>query len=181
MTGIVDLNLDGLVKSVGSVIGDLVTTDKERMQLELQGRELDQKGDLAQIDVNKTEAQSSMLFVAGWRPAVGWVGAAALAMAYIPKCAVITALWTYQAIVVVSAWKSGAPPPLLPAFPDLGLGDVLGLLGSILGMGAMRHLETMNGVARDALPAQQQKLTKNPDGTYSPVPASAAIGQQEAP
>ena len=29
----------------------------------------------AQIEVNKTEAAHKSLFVAGWRPAVGWISA----------------------------------------------------------------------------------------------------------
>jgi len=33
---------------------------------------------MGQIDVNKTEAQHASLFVAGWRPAVGWVCALAM-------------------------------------------------------------------------------------------------------
>lgn len=175
MAGLMDLLGGDIVKTVGSVITDLVTTDKERLQLGLQDKELDQKGDLAQVDVNKTEAQSSMLFVAGWRPAVGWVGAVSLAAAYIPKAVVLTALWSYQAVVIISAWKgAGTPPPVLPAFPDLGLVDILGLLGSMLGMGYMRHKETLAGVARTGLPATQ-KLAQNTDGSYSPPI------QQEAP
>src|SRR5512138_1293613 len=34
-----------------------------------------------QIDVNKVEAASTNWFVAGWRPAVGWIGAFGLAYA----------------------------------------------------------------------------------------------------
>jgi hypothetical protein len=33
---------------------------------------------MGQIDVNKTEAQHPSMFVAGWRPAVGWVCALAM-------------------------------------------------------------------------------------------------------
>ncbi len=32
-----------------------------------------------QLDINKIEAASTNWFVAGWRPAVGWIGALALA------------------------------------------------------------------------------------------------------
>lgn len=169
MTGIVDILGGGIVKTVGDLVSDLVTTDKERMQLGLQDKELDQKGDLAQIDVNKTEALSSMKFVAGWRPAIGWVGAVSLGVAYIPKSIVLTGLWTYQALVITWAWKAGTPPPVLPVFPDLGIVDILGLLTSMLGMGWMRHKETMAGVARAGLPGKPAQLVKNEDGAYSPA------------
>ena len=36
-----------------------------------------------QIDTNKTEAASSSTFVAGWRPAIGWVCAIALGYQYV--------------------------------------------------------------------------------------------------
>jgi hypothetical protein len=150
MPGILDFLTGGatpLVEAVGKIATDLITTDKERIQLGLQQQELDQKGDLAQIDVNKTEAQSSMMFVAGWRPAVGWVGAVSLGVAYIPKCLMLTGLWSYQASVLVYNWHIGTPMPALPPFPDLGLTDILGLLGSMLGMGYMRHREKLAGVA----------------------------------
>lgn len=34
--------------------------------------------DLKQMEVNQEEAKSASLFVAGWRPAIGWCCAAAL-------------------------------------------------------------------------------------------------------
>ena len=44
---------------------------------------LQQSGDLAQMtaqtDINKVEAGSTSMFVSGWRPAIGWVCALALA------------------------------------------------------------------------------------------------------
>jgi hypothetical protein len=77
------LNISSIIDSVGKVAGDLITTDKEKMQLEIENRKLDQAIDIAQIQVNKEEAKSSSLFVSGWRPAVGWIGAAALAYQFL--------------------------------------------------------------------------------------------------
>src|SRR5579872_585860 len=39
----------------------------------------------AQSDVDKQEAASASIFVAGWRPAVGWVCALALAFQYLAR------------------------------------------------------------------------------------------------
>lgn len=41
-----------------------------RNQIEL--AKVNQARDLAQIQVNQNEAQSKLLFVAGWRPFIGW-------------------------------------------------------------------------------------------------------------
>jgi hypothetical protein len=84
------IGIGSILEGVGKIAGDLVTTDKERLELELEGRKLDleqaridQATNLAQVDVNKVEAASSNLFVSGWRPAVGWVGVAGLAYQFL--------------------------------------------------------------------------------------------------
>jgi len=140
--------IGGILESVGKIADDLITTDKEREELALRGREIDQRNELGQIEVNKIEAASNSMFVAGWRPAVGWVCATALGVVYIPKALVMTAIWTYQALVVVGAWNGGGAAPALPMYPDLGVTDLLGLLGALLGFGGLRSLEKIRDVAR---------------------------------
>lgn len=132
------LGIGAIVDSVGKVIGDLHTSDKERAELELKGRELDQKIDLAQIEVNKTEAASASTFTSGWRPAIGWVCAMSLFVYYVPYCVVATALWAHQ------VWVSGQ----LVTRPDLGIADLLGLVGAMLGLSTLRTAEKFKGVAK---------------------------------
>ena len=84
------------------------------------------------------EAAGSSLFATGWRPAIGWVCAVALAAYYIPRFVVGTVLW------VVAAWGQ----PVLPPMPEMGIGDILGLVGSLLGMSWLRTAEKKAGVAR---------------------------------
>jgi hypothetical protein len=100
---------------------------------------------LAQIDVNKAEAKSGSLFVAGWRPAVGWVGAVGLACAFIPKALAVTVLWSIQAWVMMDGCLDATACDIatyqLPPFPELGLTDLIGILGGILGIGGMRSFD----------------------------------------
>lgn len=77
------LGIGSVIESVGKVADDLITTDKERMEMALREKEIDQRTDLAQIGVNNTEAAHTSVFVAGWRPAIGWVGAAAMTYQFI--------------------------------------------------------------------------------------------------
>jgi hypothetical protein len=84
------LAVGSIIEAVGKVAGDLITTDKEKMQMEIEQRKLDleerkidQATDLAQIEVNKIEAASSSVFVSGWRPAIGWIGVAAMAYQFL--------------------------------------------------------------------------------------------------
>ncbi|MBB6251450.1 3TM-type holin [Nitrospirillum iridis] len=101
-----------------------------------------QQLNLAQLDVNKAEAQSGSVFVAGWRPGAGWVCVGALALCYWPKAVALTWVWVYQSYIMLAANPMAAPP----TFPDLGITDLLGLLASMLGMGGLRTFEKLKGV-----------------------------------
>ena len=144
--------LIGPLLDIGAKLIDRIfpdPTEAAKAQLEL--LKLQQTGELAeiagQLEINKIEAASPSLWVAGWRPGAGWVCVTSLAMIYIPKAAVLTALWTYQAIVLVNAWKGAGPAPVLPLYPDLGVTDLIGLLGALLGIGTMRSWDKTKGVA----------------------------------
>lgn len=87
--------------------------------------------DLAQIEVNKTEAASNSIFVAGWRPFVGWVGGFALAYA-----AIIDPVARFAAQVIFAYHG---------AFPIIDTEITMQVLFGILGLGAMRTMDKKNG------------------------------------
>jgi len=89
---------------------------------------------LGQIEINKIEASSSSVFVAGWRPAVGWTGAFGYAYEFVLKP--IT-----NGLLVAN----GVPP----AFPSLELEALSTLLFGLLGLGTLRTVEKVNKVARE--------------------------------
>jgi len=141
------IGIGSILEGVSKIAGDLVTTDKERIELELEGRKLDleqaridQATDLAQVEVNKIEAASSNLFVSGWRPAVGWVGVAGLAYQFLGYPFM---QW---------AWAFGQGVDLIPqglsAPPDLDVEQLMTLLAGLLGFGGMRSFEKSRGVAQ---------------------------------
>lgn len=134
------LGIGAIIDSVGKVASDLITTDKERIELELEGKRIDQATDLAQMEVNKTEAQNQNLFVAGWRPAVGWVGAAAMAYQFLLYPLLVWS-WTWmQAEQIVP--QDVKPPPMLDT-------EALWvILSGMLGIAGMRSFEKTRGVAR---------------------------------
>ena len=97
---------------------------------------LQQSGDLAQMtaqtDINKVEASNSSIFVSGWRPAIGWVCALALAYQYLLKPLAMGILPNFGIAI--------APLP--------GLDDNLWqLMMGMLGMGGLRTFEKVQGVA----------------------------------
>jgi len=134
------LGISSIVDSVGKVIGDLHTSDKERMELELESKRIDQAIDLGQMEVNKVEAANQNLFVAGWRPAIGWVGAGAMFYQFLLYPILVWAWVWLQAEGYVP--KEVKPPPMLDT-------DALWvILSGMLGIAGMRSFEKSRGVAR---------------------------------
>jgi hypothetical protein len=134
------LGVSSIVESVGKVIGDLHTSDKERMELELESKRIDQAVDLGQMEVNKVEAANQNLFVAGWRPAIGWVGAGAMAYQFLLYPLLVWAWVWLQAEGYVP--KEVKPPPMLDT-------EALWvILSGMLGIAGMRSFERVKGVAR---------------------------------
>ena len=81
----------------------------------------------AQADINKTEAQSPRIFVSGWRPFVGWICAAALGFQYIGA--------------PLLSMATGLPSPAIDS------AELTPILLGLLGLGSLRTLEKIKGVA----------------------------------
>ncbi len=96
---------------------------------------LQQSGELAQMlgqmDINKVEAASTSVFVAGWRPFVGWVCGFAFAVKFVvvPVAAFILAAFGHLVVV-----------------PVLDISEMLTVLGGLLGLSGYRTLEKIKGV-----------------------------------
>jgi hypothetical protein len=89
----------------------------------------------AQIAVNNTEAAHKSLFVAGWRPATGWICASGLGFNYI-----VVPLGNFYLAV------SGNTIVI----PSLDLSQMLPVLMGMLGLGAYRTYEKTKKVARES-------------------------------
>jgi hypothetical protein len=127
------------------LIGHFFPDPKDADNAKLKLLQLQQSGDLAemtgQLEINKIEAEHPSMFVAGGRPFIIWVCGVALALSYIPKALFLSVFWAYQAYSTIHAGGT-----VLPVFPDLGVTDLLGLLGAILGLGGLRTFEKFSGV-----------------------------------
>lgn len=117
-----------------------VALELERIRDEAEARASNER--IAQIEVNKTEARHRSVFVAGWRPFVGWVGGAAFAWA-----GVVAPLLSWIARV---AGYDGT-------FPELDNGLLVTVLGGMLGFGAMRSYDKKQGTSNDVLPIVKKK------------------------
>lgn len=125
------------------LIDKLFTSEQEKSAAKLKLLELEQSGALAQLQVNTKEAEHKSIFVAGWRPAVGWICAAALGWNYI-LYPLFTSLVSYIAMVNgVAVDFSG--------IPVADMATMMPVLMGMLGLGAMRSWEKQNGVASNKL------------------------------
>lgn len=134
---------DAVIGTVAKVI-DRVLPDKEaadRAKLELLKMQMDHELELLRVDtardtgqmaVNQAEASNPSVFVSGWRPFIGWVGGLALAYQFIGR-----------PLLEWGATVRGWPVP-----PALDLQDLMALVMGMLGIGGMRTLEKVKGVAR---------------------------------
>lgn len=71
------------IDALGSAVDRIFTNDEERMQAQAVLDKIAQQPAILQAEINKIEAQHRSLFVAGWRPAIGWVCAIGLAFPFI--------------------------------------------------------------------------------------------------
>ena len=130
--------VDGASKIIGMF--KLSPDVKAQLQAQLTAENIDlEKTELAaslaamqgQLETNKIEAGSANWFVAGWRPAVGWVCVFGLFWAYVMQPFVEFALINI---------KGKIPDGL----PHLDTGTLIsGLLIPLLGLGALRTVEKM--------------------------------------
>ena len=132
------MSIAALIPIIGTVLDKIFPDKGAADAAKLRLFELQQQGDLAELDasteiakaqaeVNKAEAQSEGAFKGGWRPAIGYVCAAAMCYSYI----------IYPLLVFVMAYcKPGVIPP--PPVMDESMWE---LVFGMLGLGAMRSWE----------------------------------------
>ena len=109
--------------------------DKDlKVKLEHELKTAFHSANLAQIEINKQDAAHKSMFVAGWRPFVGWTTGVALAYHFV--------LSPILAFVLVLA---GVDTEL----PSFDFSQLSTILMGMLGLGGLRSYEKMKGVSRN--------------------------------
>lgn len=134
--------LTALIPVLGNVFDRLFPDPAAAADAKVKVMEMAQRGELAQLDadlkmatgqmeVNKAEAQHQSIFVAGWRPAIGWVCAAAFAFKFVvgPSAAVLMSM-------------AGHPITL----PEFDFSEMSTILLGMLGLGTLRTVEKIKKV-----------------------------------
>lgn len=118
------------VTAVGNVVDQLFTSDEEKAQAEFLMAKLRQQPNLLQTEINKIEAGHRSLFVAGWRPAIGWSCAGGVLWAFLGHP---IAEW----IVVLRGLEI-----VLPSVPTE---NIFEMTFALLGMAGLRTFEKLTG------------------------------------
>ena len=119
--------ISALIGPVSAIL-DKVIPDKDlREKLSHEIATMADKQMSAQIEVNKVEAAHKSLFVAGWRPAIGWI--CGFALLYSTIISPLLGIWFTVPVVDTSLLTT--------------------VLMGMLGLGAMRTFEKTKGVSRE--------------------------------
>ena len=136
--GLIDFELGdigGLFTSAREAItGKKILDPNEIARLDYALSELEHKANQGQISVNKVEAAHKSLFVAGWRPFIGWVCGSALAYAYIGQP-------IFEWIIVLNGLEVSAP--------EIDTDTLYQLVIAMLGMATLRTYEKSKNVQRE--------------------------------
>jgi hypothetical protein len=124
----------GLADGIAKVIGALYTTEGEKLDKELALQRVRQTPALQQVAVDLAEAAHRSVFVAGWRPFIGWVCGGALAYNFI-----------FRDLIV---WGFAALGSTMPVPPALQMDQLMTVLLGLLGLGTLRTVEKMGGVTK---------------------------------
>lgn len=149
--------LGDIIDAVKGIVSEVVVDKDKKNEINLELARLADQAEarvhqevLAQLEINKVEASHGSIFVAGWRPFVGWVAGAGLA----------AQVAIFPLLDRIFKWQMSFDTELL-----------ILTLGGMLGIGGMRTFEKVRGVStndyRD-VPAPVVKAQKDPEVSEKP-------------
>lgn len=121
-------------KLIGKFIEDKDAKNKLAHEIATMAEKHAQELAKGQLAINKEEAKSGNIFVAGWRPFIGWSCGVAL-------------VWHFIAapfIIFFAALFGAALPPL----PEFDMGSLMTVLMGMLGLGGLRTFEKYKKVTK---------------------------------
>lgn len=143
-----------------AITGEKITDPNRLAEIDLQLKELESLANQGQIAINTVEASHKSIFVAGWRPFIGWVCGTAIAYAFVGQpilewgvmiagyeMAVETIVNTpipgTDTFASTSSWSEGI------RIPEIKTDRLFELVLAMLGMATLRTYEKKHGVQRE--------------------------------
>tara|TARA_R110000787_G_scaffold64973_1_gene146538 strand:+ start:540 stop:950 length:411 start_codon:yes stop_codon:yes gene_type:complete len=131
--------IPSLLPALTNIVSRFLPEDKEERakaerEIESQLASHLAKVDLAQMAINREEAKSRNIFVAGWRPFIGWTCGISLA-------------WTYVGIPIAH-FALAQTGQLHVVLPTMDMSEMMPVLLGMLGLGGLRTFEKFKGVSK---------------------------------
>lgn len=129
--GLLNFDLGSIIKPVADIVDKAVVDKDKKLELKHALREMEFELVSKQNEINIEEAKHRSVFVAGWRPFIGWVGGFSLAYYYIGH-----SLLEWIFLSFDSTFNAPTLPNATGLFPI-----ILGMLG----LGTMRSFDKIKG------------------------------------
>tara|TARA_R110000824_G_scaffold3147_5_gene14583 strand:- start:5401 stop:5796 length:396 start_codon:yes stop_codon:yes gene_type:complete len=130
--------LTALIAPVSNLLGKFIEDKdmKNKLAHEVATMAENHANELAkgQIEINKAEASHKSIFVAGWRPFIGWTCGIALCWHFVLQ-PVTLFVCTYIGLTI-------------PTLPEFDMGSLMTILGGLLGLGGLRTYEKQKGLTK---------------------------------
>ena len=130
------MSIMALLPMIGEIIDRVIPDNNAKAKAKAELAGLAAQGELSvilkQIEVNVNEAKSKNLFVAGWRPFIGWTCGIAFAYHFV-------AYHIIKVVMVIFGFDT-------EVLPDFDMASLLTVLMGMLGLGGLRTFEKYRGV-----------------------------------
>ncbi len=121
-------------KLVGKFIEDKDVKNKLAHDLATMAEKHAQELAKGQIEINKTEAQHASVFVAGWRPFIGWTCGIALCWHFV--------------LAPVTMFVCAYLEIIIPELPTFDMDSLMTVLLGMLGLGGLRSFEKYKKITK---------------------------------
>jgi uncharacterized protein YybS (DUF2232 family) len=126
--------IEKLIDPISNILDKFVADKDLKVKLQHELNQELHKANMAQVEINKIEANHKSIFVAGWRPFLGWSLSFAMSWHYVlaPLILFIAGFTNYQ----------------LPQLPEFDMSSLMTVLMGMLGLGGLRTYEKVKGVTK---------------------------------
>ena len=121
-------------KLLGKFIEDKDTKNKLAHDIATMAEKHAQELAKGQLEINKAEAQHRSIFVAGWRPFIGWTCGIALCWHFV--------------LAPVTVFLSAYIGMDIPNLPSFDMASLMTVLMGMLGLGGLRSFEKYKGLTK---------------------------------
>ena len=128
----------GTIEGIANVFDKFIETADEKKAAKILMAKMAQKPAELQVELNKIGSAHRSIFVAGWRPYIGWILGTSLGFYYLPQFLMAAILWSRM------CWNA---QEIIP-YPITDIKGLLELIMGMLGLAGLRTIEKFGGISK---------------------------------